>query len=113
MKAATPRIDFPNLVDATRVEPQPGAAGRYLANLSTAWDAPVHPSGGVVSAIALRDGKCMSQLRATVRNPGSSEAPSVDLNMNFFADTEQDCLLAFATQMMLIRFLDPAELGAG
>jgi acyl-CoA thioesterase len=111
VKLPTPTIELPNLVDATRVESQPGAAGRYRANLSTTWDAPVHPSGGVVSAIALRalqaelalpqqslrtfsttfvstvtagpleiaverlrDGKRMSQLRATVRNPGRDEA---------------------------------------
>lgn len=84
-----------------------GASGRYRTDLSTAWDAPVHPSGGLVTALALRamqeelgdshqslrlfstmfvstvasgpveiaverlrDGKRMSQLRADVRNPG-------------------------------------------
>jgi acyl-CoA thioesterase len=111
VKAETPTSDFPNLADAIRVEREPGAAGRYRARLSTDWDAPVHPSGGVVTAIALRamqdelalphqrlrifsttfvstvasgpleiaverlrDGKRMSQLRATVRNPGRDEA---------------------------------------
>ena len=37
-----------------QVEPVPGAGGRYRANLATAWDAPVHPSGGLVTALALR-----------------------------------------------------------
>ena len=114
MSAATPGTDFPNLLDATRVEPLPETPGRYRANLSTAWDAPVHPSGGVVCAIALRamqaeldhprqrlrtfstlfvstvtsgpleiaverlrDGKRMSQLRAEVRNPGRPEVGHV------------------------------------
>ncbi len=114
MNAATPGTDFPNPLDAMQVEPLPDAAGRYRANLSTAWDAPVHPSGGLVSAIALRamqaeldlshqslrtfstlfvstvasgpieiaverlrDGKRMSQLRAEVRNPGRPEVGHV------------------------------------
>ncbi|HEY8153921.1 MAG TPA: thioesterase family protein [Myxococcota bacterium] len=114
MNAATTGTGFPNILDATRVAPQPGAPGRYRANLSTAWDAPVHPSGGAVSALALRamqieldhprqrlrtfstlfvstvtsgpveiaverlrDGKRMSQLRAEARNPGRPEAGHV------------------------------------
>jgi acyl-CoA thioesterase len=100
----------PNLLDATQIESQPGAPGRYRANLSDAWDAPIHPSGGVVTAVALRAmqaelglahqrlrsfstvfvstvesgpleiaverlrlGKRMSQLRAEVRSPGRRE----------------------------------------
>jgi len=50
----TPGTEFPNPLDATRVEPLPDAPGRYRANLSTVWDAPVHPSGGMVCATALR-----------------------------------------------------------
>jgi acyl-CoA thioesterase len=93
-----------------RIERVPGAAGRYRAGLSRIWDAPLHPSGGVVTAVALRAmqaelaaahqrlrifstmfvstveggpleiaveilrrGKRMSQLRAEVRNPGRGE----------------------------------------
>lgn len=114
MSAATPGADLPNILDATQVETVPDARGRYRANLSTAWDAPVHPSGGLVSALALRamqaeldhprqrlrtfstlfvstvtsgpleiaverlrDGKRMSQLRAEVRNPGRPEVGHV------------------------------------
>jgi acyl-CoA thioesterase len=36
------------------VAPEPAAPGRYRAELSSAWDAPLHPSGGLVSALALR-----------------------------------------------------------
>jgi acyl-CoA thioesterase len=101
---------FPSLSDAIRVEPVPGAPGRYRTSLDETWDAPVHPSGGVVSALALRamqrelgathhrlrtfstlfvstvesgpveitverlrDGKRMSQWKAEARNPGRSE----------------------------------------
>lgn len=110
MSLATPGGDLPNLLDATQIERLPGAPGRYGANLSAGWDAPLYPSGGVVSALALRamqteldhprqrlrtfstlfvstvtsgpveiaverlrDGKRMSQLRAEVRNPGRPE----------------------------------------
>lgn len=110
MNAATPGADLPNILDAMQVEPVAGASGRYRANLATAWNAPVHPSGGIVTALALRamqaelgsphqrlrtfstlfvstvasgpieiaverlrDGKRMSQLRADVRNPGRAE----------------------------------------
>ena len=102
------------MLDATQVEPLPDAPGRYRANLSAAWDAPVYPSGGLVCATALRamqaeldhprqrlrtfstlfvstvtsgpleivverlrDGKRMSQLRAEVRNPGRPEVGHV------------------------------------
>ncbi len=44
----------PNILDATQVEPLVGQPGRYRADVSHAWDAPVYPSGGLVSAIALR-----------------------------------------------------------
>ena len=114
MSAATPGGDLPNILDAYQVEPLPDAEGRYRANLSAAWDAPLYPSGGVVSALALRamqieldhprqrlrtfstlfvstvtsgpveiavarlrDGKRMSQLRAEVRNPGRPEVGHV------------------------------------
>lgn len=87
-----------------------GGDGRYQTRLSNVWDAPLHPSGGVVSAVALRameselagsqlrlrsfstlfvstvesgelaiavtslrSGKRMSQLSAEVRNPGRAE----------------------------------------
>jgi acyl-CoA thioesterase len=107
---------LPNLVDATRVERLPDAPGRYRATLSRDWDAPLHPSGGVVTALALRamqdalgqahqrlrtfstlfvstvesgpleirvdrlrDGKRMSQLQAELRNPGRGEPGHVTL----------------------------------
>jgi len=44
----------PNILDASQVEPLDGSPGRYRAEVSHAWDAPVYPSGGLVSAIALR-----------------------------------------------------------
>lgn len=94
--------------DATAIEPVPDAPGRYRACLGPDWRAPLHPSGGLVTAVALRamqsalgrptqhvrtsttmfvsivetgpldvevevlrEGRRMSQLRATVRNVGS------------------------------------------
>ncbi len=103
-----------SFVDDTRVEPLPGAPGRYRASVSREWNAPVFPSGGLVSAIALRAmeqelgqphqrlrsfatmfistvesgpleiavdrlrvGKRMSQFRADVRSSGRSEAGHV------------------------------------
>ena len=44
----------PNIFAATQVEPLAGQSGRYRAEVSHTWDAPVYPSGGLVSAIALR-----------------------------------------------------------
>jgi acyl-CoA thioesterase len=109
LSVATAGTGFPNLVDAMQVERAAGA-GRYRSSLSDDWNAPLHPSGGVVSALALRamqeelgdshqslrlfstlfvstvamgpieiaverlrDGKRMSQLRADVRNPGRQD----------------------------------------
>lgn len=100
----------PSILDATQVERLAGQPGRYRAEVSHAWDAPVYPSGGLVSAIALRAleaeldldhqqlrsfstmfvstvaagtldvtverlrvGKRMSQLRADVRSAGGRE----------------------------------------
>lgn len=100
----------PNILDATQVELVAGRPGHYRAEVSHAWDAPVYPSGGLVSAVALRAmeaeldldhqplrsfstmfvstveagtldvavdrlrvGKRMSQLRADVRGAGSTE----------------------------------------
>ena len=100
----------PSVLDATRVERVPDAPGRYRTELSHDWDAPVFPSGGIVTAVALRAleaelgqahqalrsfstmfvstveagaldvtvealrvGKRMSQLRADVRSSGRSE----------------------------------------
>jgi acyl-CoA thioesterase len=54
LEAVTARAAPPNLVDESRVEPVPEAPGRYRAHVSGAWNAPVHPSGGLVTAIALR-----------------------------------------------------------
>jgi acyl-CoA thioesterase len=45
---------FPNILDALRVEPCAGEPGRYRAAAAQEWNAPVYPSGGVTSAIALR-----------------------------------------------------------
>jgi acyl-CoA thioesterase len=110
LSLATPGIEFPNLLDAMQVEPVAGSSGRYRANLDGTWNAPIHPSGGVVTALALRamqealgsphqrlrtfstlfvstvgegpieiaveklrEGKRMSQLRADARNPGRTE----------------------------------------
>lgn len=39
--------------DQTRVEPA-GGDGRYHAHLGPGWSAPVHPSGGLVAALAIR-----------------------------------------------------------
>lgn len=38
----------------TRVRPDPERPGRYLAEISDAWAAPLHPSGGMAGALALR-----------------------------------------------------------
>jgi len=38
----------------TTVEAVPGAAGRYRAEMSDGWNAPVLPHGGVVTSLALR-----------------------------------------------------------
>jgi acyl-CoA thioesterase len=110
LTSTTVGSDFPNVSDVLRVAPLAGAPGRYQATLTKAWDAPVHPSGGVVSGLALRamhaelggsrhrlrtfstlfvstvesgpievsvsrlrDGKRMSQWSAETRNPGRSE----------------------------------------
>jgi acyl-CoA thioesterase len=54
LSVATKETLLPNLLDALRVEPVTGARGRYRANLDDTWNAPVHPSGGVVTALALR-----------------------------------------------------------
>jgi acyl-CoA thioesterase len=99
---------FPNILDAMQVERLAG--GRYRSTLSEDWNAPVHPSGGLVTALALRamqaelgesdqslrlfstlfvstvasgpleiaverlrDGKRMSQFRADARNPGRTD----------------------------------------
>jgi acyl-CoA thioesterase len=43
---------LPSVLEATQVERQ--AQGRYSATLSKAWNAPVMPSGGVTTAVALR-----------------------------------------------------------
>ena len=100
----------PNFVDGSRVSALPHRPGRYRADVSHEWDAPVFPSGGFVSAVALRAmeaelnhphqklrsfstmfvstvdsgaldisvdrlriGKRMSQLRAEVRSDGGRE----------------------------------------
>jgi acyl-CoA thioesterase len=110
LSVATVGTVFPNILDAIRVERVAGPSGRYRANLDDSWNAPVHPSGGVVTALALRamqdaigsphqrlrtfsalfvstvgsgpieiaieplrQGKRMSQLRADARNPGRPE----------------------------------------
>ncbi len=44
----------PNFYDATQVSRAPERDGLYRIELSRDWDAPVFPSGGVVSAVALR-----------------------------------------------------------
>jgi acyl-CoA thioesterase len=44
----------PSILGATRVEPVQGVPGRYRATLSGDWNAPLFPSGGVVSSAALR-----------------------------------------------------------
>jgi acyl-CoA thioesterase len=44
----------PSILEATRVEPVEGVPGRYRAALSADWNAPLFPSGGVVSGVALR-----------------------------------------------------------
>jgi acyl-CoA thioesterase len=54
MPAAREAGELENAFGATQVERAPRAPGRYAAQLSSAWDAPLHPSGGLVSAIALR-----------------------------------------------------------
>jgi acyl-CoA thioesterase len=98
----------PSLLEAIRVEKSAGNPGRYQADVSAEWNAPVMPSGGVTTAIALgamqkelgdsplrlrtfstmfvstvasgrltvdvdtlRLGRRMSHLRATVRSDGS------------------------------------------
>lgn len=43
----------PCISDALRVEPAIGARGRYRSVLSPDWNAPVFPSGGVTTALAL------------------------------------------------------------
>ena len=105
---ARPMTTGPNFYDATQVAPD--GSGRYRVELSRDWDAPVFPSGGLVSAVALRAmeselgqshqrlrsfstmfvstvesgrldvavealrvGKRMSQLRADVRSAGRTE----------------------------------------
>ncbi len=45
---------MPSLLDAIRVTRQKGASGRYEAFVSGDWNAPIYPSGGVTTAIALR-----------------------------------------------------------
>ncbi len=44
----------PSFLDATAVEPVPGAPGRYRACIGPDWSAPLHPSGGMVTSVALR-----------------------------------------------------------
>lgn len=101
-------MPVPDFRDATAVEPVAGAPGRYRARIGPDWSAPLYPSGGMTTAVALRamahahghptqhvrtastmfvsivesgpldvqvevlrDGRRMSQLRATVRSEGS------------------------------------------
>ena len=101
---------LPSFIEATRVGPCAGTERLYRASLTREWDAPVYPSGGVVTALALRAmeaeldqphqrlrsfatmfvstvdageiaigverlriGKRMSQLRADVRGRGRAE----------------------------------------
>jgi acyl-CoA thioesterase len=54
LSAATSGSSLPNLLEHTRVSSIDATPGRYQATLSKDWDAPLHPSGGVVSALALR-----------------------------------------------------------
>lgn len=49
-----PRVARPNIRDALRVEPEAGDTGRYRTELSGEWNAPMHPNGGVTSALAIR-----------------------------------------------------------
>ena len=51
---AAPMATGPNFLDATQVTAAPAQSGRYRADVSHEWDAPVFPSGGLVSAVALR-----------------------------------------------------------
>jgi acyl-CoA thioesterase len=45
---------LPSFIEATRVERVAGTACLYRASLTREWDAPVFPSGGIVTALALR-----------------------------------------------------------
>ena len=44
----------PCVLDALRVTPLADGTGRYRASISEHWNAPVHPNGGLTSAVALR-----------------------------------------------------------
>jgi acyl-CoA thioesterase len=54
MSSATASEAPPNVLEETRVEPVAGAPGRYRADVSETWAAPLFPSGGVLGAVALR-----------------------------------------------------------
>jgi acyl-CoA thioesterase len=123
---------LPSFVDATRVVPVDGSTPRYHGSLSREWDAPVYPSGGVVTALALRAmatelaqphqhlrsfstmfvstvdagtievgverlriGKRMSQLRADVRGAGRDEPGHV--TMAAFGETREGFAFAYAS----------------
>jgi acyl-CoA thioesterase len=45
---------MPSLLEAIQVTKGSGAPGRYDAHVSSEWNAPIYPSGGVTTAIALR-----------------------------------------------------------
>jgi acyl-CoA thioesterase len=47
-------MPHPNILDSLCVERVPGAQGKYRARVSGDWNAPVHPNGGLTSALALR-----------------------------------------------------------
>ena len=116
----------PSILDAIRVTRAPGRDASFVATVTRDWNAPVYPSGGVTTAIGQYLG------------PGYPifHAPSVDLSMRFFVDTDDEwalvrslChgagdgyasaevsmwdrkgrLLAHGNQMMLLRFPDPAD----
>ncbi len=44
---------YPCITDSIRVEPVAGERGRYRSRLSGDWNAPIFPSGGVTTALAL------------------------------------------------------------
>ncbi len=46
--------EFPNLLDTIQVAAAPDRPGYYTASAGNEWNAPIYPSGGVTTAIALR-----------------------------------------------------------
>ena len=58
-----PEADALTFSQQTVVEADPGVPGRYHAHIGPGWNAPLHPSGGLVTGVAMR------AMQAAVPNP--------------------------------------------